>query len=81
MGDPLGYPEAVWTLFRETPRSGRFPPGLNVRASEAGTPAGRGRIRLECRIEENVFSESHFQAWGCPFSIACVAWGSEWLIG
>ena len=82
MSNPLGYPEAVWTLFRETPRAGRFDvatPGLLT--AEVGTPAGRGRLRLEARIAENVIADSRFQAWGCPFTIAAGAWAAGWLVG
>ncbi|HKY92684.1 MAG TPA: iron-sulfur cluster assembly scaffold protein [Nevskiaceae bacterium] len=82
MGNALGYPQAVWALFRDTPRAGRFAPGTpGVLVSEAGTPAGRGRIRLECRIDKNLIADSHFQAWGCPYTIASAAWAAGWLVG
>ena len=81
MGNPLGYPEAVWVLFRDTPRAGRLARGPGVVAAEAGTPAGRGRLRLECRIAENVIADSRFRAWGCPYTIACGAWAAGWLVG
>lgn len=81
MDNPLGYPAEVWRLFRETPRVGRLEAGQGVVSAEAGTAAGRLRLRLDCRLEQGRVSDSRFQAHGCPYTIAVGAWLAGWCIG
>lgn len=82
MDTPFGYPEKVWTLFRDTPRAGRFAPdtpGLLV--GEAGSQAGRDRLRLELQVTNGTTADSRFQAHGCPYTIAVGAWLAGWCVG
>ncbi|MGQ0698278.1 MAG: iron-sulfur cluster assembly scaffold protein [Panacagrimonas sp.] len=81
MGNPLDYPTEVWRLFRETPRAGRFETGAGVVSAEAGTAAGKFRLRLECRIENDRVIDARFQAYGCPYTIAAGAWLAGSSIG
>jgi NifU-like protein involved in Fe-S cluster formation len=76
--NPLGYPAAVWRLFRETPRAGRLDA---ARVGHAHTPAAPFRLRLDVQLEHGVFRDSRFSAHGCPYTIATGAWLAEWLIG
>jgi NifU-like protein involved in Fe-S cluster formation len=76
--NPLGYPAAVWRLFRETPRAGRLPSGPAV---EAGTPAAPFRLRVQVRIQDERIVDAAFQAHGCPYTVATGAWLAGWLVG
>lgn len=79
--NPLGYPAEVWRLFRQTPRAGRLESGPGVLSAEAGTAAGKFRLRLDCRIEQGRFADSRFLAHGCPYTIAVGAWLAAWCLG
>ena len=78
MDNPLGYPAAVWRMFRDTPRAGRLPAGP---AAEVGTPAAPFRLRLQVRTEGQRIVDTAFQAHGCPYTVATGAWLAQWLIG
>lgn len=80
--NPFGYGAAIWQLFREAPRAGRFDPatpGLVV--GEAGTPAARGRLRVELRVDGGRVADARFQAYGCPTTIAVGACAAAAAIG
>jgi NifU-like protein involved in Fe-S cluster formation len=79
MSNPLGYPETVWQLFRETPRAGQL--GSGALCAEASTPAAPFRLRMEIRLQQGQVADTRFQTYGCPYTIAVGAWLAEWLIG
>lgn len=78
MDNPLGYPAAVWRLFRETPRAGRLDAGP---AAEVGTPAAPFRLRVQVGLDGERIVEAAFQALGCPYTVATGAWIAQWLVG
>lgn len=78
--DSPPYPADVWRLFREAPRAGHLASGLFT-AAEAGTAAGKFRLRLEVQVEHGRTVDARFQAYGCPFTIAVGAWLAQWCIG
>lgn len=79
--NPLGYPVEVWRLFRETPRAGRLDAGPGVVSVEAGTAAGKFRLRLDCRVAQARVVDCRFLAHGCPYTIAVGAWLAGWCLG
>jgi cysteine desulfurase len=76
--NPLGYPAAVWRLFRQTPRAGRLRAGP---AAEVGTPAGPFRLRLQVETADGRIVDAAFLAHGCPYCVATGAWLAQWLVG
>lgn len=79
-GNPFGYSEAVWRLFREAPRAGTLD-GPGVVAAESSTPANRSRLRLQVKMADTRISDARFQAYGCPTTIAVGAWLAERAVG
>jgi NifU-like protein involved in Fe-S cluster formation len=81
--NPFGYSAAIWRLFGETPRAGRFADGTpGVAAGQAGTPAARSVLRLELQFgADGRVADARFQAYGCPASIAVGAWIAQWSLG
>jgi NifU-like protein involved in Fe-S cluster formation len=77
--NPFGYSDAVWRLFRETPRAGVLD-GAALTGS-ATTPASRGRLRLQVRVKGSQIADARFQAYGCPTTIAVGAWLAEHAVG
>ena len=81
-GNPLGYAEPIWRLFREAPHAGEFKPGTaGVVTGEAGSKAARSVLRLQLRFEQGRVAEARFKAYGCPSSIAVGAWIAGWARG
>lgn len=78
MSNALGYPHAVWSLFRETPRAGSIEAGI---AAEATTPGSGFRLRLELSVDRRHIADARFLAHGCPYTIATGSWLAQWLIG
>lgn len=79
--NPLGYPPEVWRLFTTTPRAGSLAMAKDVFAAEAGSQAGRFRLRLEARVADGLIGDTRFRAWGCPYTIAVGAWLAGWCAG
>ena len=77
--NPFGYSDAVWRLFRETPRAGEL--GGGALEGSATTPASRGRLRLQVRLDGARVADARFQAYGCPTTIAVGAWLAERAVG
>ena len=77
MDNPLGYPAAVWRLFRETPRAGRLVQGYAV---EVRTPAAPFSLRMQVRTAGERIVDAAFQAHGCPYTVATGAWLAHWLV-
>ena len=77
--NPFGYSDAVWRLFRETPRAGTLD-GQPLTGS-ADTRAGSGRLRLQVRLDGGTVGDARFQAYGCPTTIAVGAWLAERALG
>ena len=78
--NPFGYPEPVWRLFNATPRAGALD-GPGVLAGEAATPASRGRLRLQVKMERSRIGDARFQAYGCPTTIAVGAYVAGQVVG
>lgn len=77
--NPFGYSEPVWRLFREAPRAGRLEAG--TLSGDAGTPASRGRLRLQVKMDGPRVADARFQAYGCPTTIAVGAWLAGRAVG
>lgn len=81
-GNPYGYGEAIWRLFRETPNAGAFPDATpDVVVAEAGTPAARSVLQLSLRLDGERVAEARFRVYGCPTTIAVGAWLAAWAEG
>jgi NifU-like protein involved in Fe-S cluster formation len=78
--NPFGYPEPVWRLFHATPRAGVLD-GPGVISAEATTPASKGRLRLQVKMEQSRIGDARFQAYGCPTTIAVGAHVAEQVVG
>jgi NifU-like protein involved in Fe-S cluster formation len=80
--NPFAYGAAIWELFREAPRAGRFPAGTaGVVRGQAGTPAARSVLRIELQFDAERVADARFGAYGCPTSIAVGAWIAAEAIG
>ncbi len=73
------HPVMVW--FRAAPRAGELPPGADVHAVEARSPADGAVLRLCARVAGGCLQAVRFRAHGCPATIACGAWLAEQLEG
>ncbi len=82
MNNALGYPDPVWTLFRQLPRAGRLDAAADVQTAVACSAAQGARLQLQVRRDrDGVMRDACFQALGCPYVIATGAWLAQWLIG
>ncbi len=82
--NPYGYSDAVWRLFSETPRAGRFEPvgnGGAVISGSASTPASRSVLSLHLKTGQGRVIDARFQAYGCPTTIAVGAWLAQQAVG
>jgi NifU-like protein involved in Fe-S cluster formation len=80
MNNPLGYPDPVWTLFRQLPRSGRLDAAADVQTAVATSAAQGARLQLQVRRDPlGGIQNACFQALGCPYVIATGAWLAQWL--
>jgi hypothetical protein len=71
LDNPFGYSGAVWTLFQQPGRAGRFAEGTpGVVGGRATTRAARSVLQLWFRVENGQVRDARFQAYGCPTSIA-----------
>ena len=78
--NPFGYSDAVWRLFRLTPRAGTLA-GPDTLTGEAATPASRSRLRLQVKMAQTRIGDARFQAYGCPTTIAVGAWLAGRAVG
>lgn len=79
-GNPYGYPDAVWRLFSDPPRAGRFESGPFI-AGSAATPASRSVLSLQLKTGLGRVTDARFQAYGCPCTIAVGAWLAGQAVG
>jgi cysteine desulfurase len=72
----------TWKYFRSLPGAGAPPGGEGlVVTGEAG---GRGEevwVRFHLRVDGDIVKDAHFQAYGCPHTLAVAAWLTEQLPG
>ena len=79
-GNPFGYAEPVWRLFRQAARAGALE-GPGILTAEAATPASRSQLRLQVKMTDTRIGDARFQAYGCPTTIAVGAWLAERVVG
>ena len=78
--NPFGYSKRVWRLFIETPRSGLLE-GADVLTGTSATNANQNRLQFQVLVEDGKVTDSRFQAYGCPTTIAVGAWLAGEVIG
>ncbi|MBI2383251.1 MAG: aminotransferase class V-fold PLP-dependent enzyme [Gammaproteobacteria bacterium] len=72
--DVYGYGERVWQRFWQPAESLLPESAPGVFTAQAGTPAGRQRLRLQLQIVDGRVAAARFAAYGCPTTLAVGAW-------
>jgi cysteine desulfurase len=67
--------------FHGLPGVGVMPPAPDVVQGSAGSPAAEAWVRFYLRVDGGIVKAALFQAWGCPHTLAVMAWLTEQLPG
>jgi len=77
--DPLS--PCARRLFETLPGLGALDDGPGVVRGEAGGPSAETWIRFHLRVTDGIVRDARFQAFGCPHTLAVMAWLTMQLIG
>ena len=78
---PASLSSRVQHYFNGLPGAGVLPTAPGVVHGTAGSAAAEAWVRFHLRIEEGIVKAALFQGWGCPHTLAVMAWLSEQLAG